>query len=74
MLADDQALSLKLIDFGLATIVVEGIECAEQAGSPGYYAPEILNNQPYGPPVDMWSLGVTAYILYVFIISISTEN
>ena len=32
-------------------------------GTPGYIAPEIALNKPYGPAVDMWSLGVIAYIL-----------
>ncbi|KAH8058872.1 serine/threonine kinase [Aureococcus anophagefferens] len=32
-------------------------------GTPGYVAPEILNRQPYGKEVDMWSIGVLTYIL-----------
>lgn len=32
-------------------------------GTPGYVAPEILENRPYGKAVDMWSIGVIAYIL-----------
>lgn len=32
-------------------------------GTPGYVAPEILQAQPYGKEVDMWSVGVIAYIL-----------
>ena len=34
-----------------------------QCGTPGYVAPEIVKNDPYGVQVDMWSLGVIAYIL-----------
>lgn len=30
-------------------------------GTPGYTAPEILTNKPYGKAVDMWSLGVILY-------------
>ena len=26
-------------------------------------APEVLKQQPYGPAVDCWSIGVIAYIL-----------
>ena len=32
-------------------------------GTPGYVAPEILNGEQYGPAVDLWSMGVIAYIL-----------
>ncbi|RLV62307.1 hypothetical protein DV515_00019450, partial [Chloebia gouldiae] len=32
-------------------------------GTPGYCAPEILHGCPYGPEVDMWSVGVITYIL-----------
>ncbi|XP_007443799.2 calcium/calmodulin-dependent protein kinase type IV-like [Python bivittatus] len=32
-------------------------------GTPGYCAPEILHGSPYGPEVDMWSVGVITYIL-----------
>merc|ERR1712195_144338 len=31
-------------------------------GTPGYVAPEVLNRQPYGVEIDVWSLGVIAYI------------
>lgn len=38
----------------------------EQCGSPGYVAPEVLLGLNYGMAVDMWSLGVTSYILCVY--------
>ena len=33
-------------------------------GTPGYLAPEIMKGQVYGPPVDIWAIGVISYILY----------
>ena len=32
-------------------------------GSPLYMAPEIIQEQPYNHKVDIWSIGVIAYIL-----------
>lgn len=29
--------------------------------SPAYVSPEMINNQPYGTPTDIWSLGVIIY-------------
>jgi len=52
-----------IIDFGLAAILEPGTYATEASGSPGYVAPEILVGCPYDRAVDMWSLGVTAYIL-----------
>mmetsp|Transcript_22893 Transcript_22893/g.38325 ORF Transcript_22893/g.38325 Transcript_22893/m.38325 type:complete len:432 (-) Transcript_22893:192-1487(-) len=58
--ADD--IDIKLADFGFA--VKSGEPAAkEQAGTPGYIAPEIIQNKPHGKPVDMWSLGVVLYML-----------
>jgi calcium/calmodulin-dependent protein kinase I len=35
----------------------------EPCGTPGYVAPEILAQQPYGFPVDVWSIGIITFIL-----------
>ena len=32
-------------------------------GTPDYIAPEILRGDPYGVEVDMWAIGVIAYII-----------
>ena len=32
-------------------------------GSPHFVAPEVIKREPYGLPVDIWSLGVLLYIL-----------
>ena len=53
---------IKLADLGFARSVPKsGLSTA--CGTPSYVAPEILNNTRYGLSVDMWSLGVIAYIL-----------
>nr|XP_041566865.1 calcium/calmodulin-dependent protein kinase type IV-like isoform X1 [Taeniopygia guttata] len=54
---------LKIGDFGLSKILDEQDTMKTVCGTPGYCAPEILHGGPYGPEVDMWSVGVITYIL-----------
>lgn len=54
---------IKLADFGFAERVTSMNSLTTQCGTPGYVAPEILKNDKYGKPVDMWSIGVITYIL-----------
>ncbi|KAA0173966.1 hypothetical protein FNF27_04527 [Cafeteria roenbergensis] len=54
---------MKIADFGFAVHSGTGETLRSLAGSPNYLAPEIVENQPYGTAVDMWSLGVVTYIL-----------
>ncbi|CAH8489506.1 unnamed protein product [Schistosoma curassoni] len=50
-------------DFGLATILTEGKQHRELAGTPDYVAPEIINYDPITFATDMWSVGVLTYYL-----------
>ena len=59
---DDDS-SIKLCDFGFAAKLTGKRSLHQLCGTPGYVAPEILNRQPYGKEVDMWSIGVLTYIL-----------
>ncbi|XP_075681503.1 calcium/calmodulin-dependent protein kinase type IV-like [Rhinoderma darwinii] len=54
---------LKIADFGLSKIIDDQVAMKTVCGTPGYCAPEILHGSPYGPEVDMWSIGVITYIL-----------
>ncbi|XP_075064494.1 death-associated protein kinase 2 isoform X3 [Mixophyes fleayi] len=54
---------IKLIDFGLAHKIEDGVEFKNIFGTPEFVAPEIVNYEPLGLPVDMWSIGVITYIL-----------
>jgi calcium/calmodulin-dependent protein kinase I len=54
--------SLQIVDFGLSASVSDG-ELNMRCGSPGYVAPEILNDDGYGCKVDIFSAGIILYIL-----------
>ena len=53
----------KIVDFGLARIMSPGEKCVEPFGTLGYAAPEVICKTPYSKSVDIWSLGVIAYLL-----------
>nr|XP_006117022.1 death-associated protein kinase 2 isoform X2 [Pelodiscus sinensis] len=54
---------IKVIDFGLAHKIEDGVEFKNIFGTPEFVAPEIVNYEPLGLPADMWSIGVMTYIL-----------
>lgn len=60
--SDANDFDIKVVDFGFAS-KVEGNNLRSHCGTPGYIAPEILKDLPYGKSVDMWSFGVILYIL-----------
>ena len=69
--ATDDLSTVKMADFGLANVMEgEGHEDKHPGhdiacGTPAYMAPEVYHNQEcaLNPKVDMWSLGVVAYLL-----------
>ncbi|KOX69596.1 Calcium/calmodulin-dependent protein kinase type 1 [Melipona quadrifasciata] len=53
---------IMISDFGLSKMEDSGV-MATACGTPGYVAPEVLAQKPYGKAVDVWSIGVISYIL-----------
>lgn len=60
---ENERLVLKLADFGLAEFANKGELIFKRCGTPGYVAPEILNDLKYDTMVDAFSAGVIFYIL-----------
>lgn len=58
---DDES-KIMISDFGLSKMEDSGV-MATACGTPGYVAPEVLAQKPYGKAVDVWSIGVISYIL-----------
>lgn len=55
---------LMITDFGLSKVLTSGNDVLMTAcGTPGYVAPEVLEQIGHGKPVDIWSVGVIAYTL-----------
>ncbi|NXE02173.1 PAK3 kinase, partial [Chaetorhynchus papuensis] len=51
--------SVKLADFGLsAQLTPEQNQRSSVVGTYWWMAPEVVTGQPYGPKVDIWSLGI----------------
>jgi len=53
---------LKLIDFGLSSIVAKGKAMSTKAGTPYYVAPQVLQGN-YDHSCDIWSCGVIMFTL-----------
>ncbi|KAH0956440.1 hypothetical protein HN011_000363 [Eciton burchellii] len=60
--SSDEDSKIMISDFGLSKMEDSGI-MATACGTPGYVAPEVLAQKPYGKAVDVWSIGVISYIL-----------
>ncbi|MBZ3876526.1 Sperm motility kinase 2B, partial [Sciurus carolinensis] len=61
---DNRGGKVKLIDFGLSARVRPGQKLTSFWGTLPYRAPEIVLKQEYeGPPADVWSLGVTLFLM-----------
>ncbi|CAL5985894.1 Kinase [Hexamita inflata] len=58
--------NLKISDFGLSNVMLEGDFLKTSCGSPNYAAPEVISGQQYlGCPADVWSAGCLLYTLMV---------
>lgn len=57
VLLDEDLSTIKLGDWGFATVYESGKLLNTACGSLDYAAPEILSGNFFGPEVDVWSLG-----------------
>ena len=65
---------IKLLDFGLGKMVGPNELCEEFFGTLSYVSPEVLQSKPYNKSVDLWSIGVIAYLLVSGFLPFDDEN
>lgn len=64
ILLDRDGKHAKLCDLGLARVKVSSQSLARsQVGTPLWMAPEVMNDEPYGSPADVYSFGLVLYEL-----------
>ena len=61
----EHIVTLKLVDFGLSVILQPGSKLFEACGTPAYVAPEVIKRTGYTHAIDMWSIGIISFLLYV---------
>lgn len=55
--------NLKIADFGLASFIQRGESLFLRCGSPGYVAPELLEDKGYYTKADIFSAGIILYVM-----------
>ena len=63
MTSEDDESDIRILDFGLSKILGPYEKCDEPYGTLTYCAPEIIVDEPYSKAVDLWSLGIMAYLM-----------
>ena len=57
--------NIVITDFGLSKQLADGEQTSTFCGTPDYLAPEVLEGEGHGAPVDWWSLGILIYEMIV---------
>ncbi|XP_055901379.1 serine/threonine-protein kinase BRSK2-like isoform X12 [Biomphalaria glabrata] len=71
----DEKSNIRVADFGMASLQVEGSMLETSCGSPHYACPEVIRGEKYdGRKADVWSCGVILYALLVGALPFDDDN
>merc|ERR1712224_643987 len=56
-------MTVKVIDFGFAKRLLDGVQIGAKVGTFVYTAPETLSGSPCDGKVDLWALGCVVYVM-----------
>ncbi|XP_063843507.1 serine/threonine-protein kinase BRSK2-like isoform X1 [Scylla paramamosain] len=71
----DEKNSIRIADFGMASLQPEGSMLETSCGSPHYACPEVIRGEKYdGRRADVWSCGVILYALLVGALPFDDDN
>lgn len=65
---------VKIVDFGLSKMIGPTQSCSEPFGTLAYVAPEVLQQKPYGKAVDVWGLGILAFLMMMGSLPFDNED
>ncbi|KAH8025504.1 hypothetical protein HPB51_009444 [Rhipicephalus microplus] len=71
----DEKNNIRIADFGMASLQMEGSMLETSCGSPHYACPEVIRGEKYdGRRADVWSCGVILYALLVGALPFDDDN
>ncbi|XP_022659329.1 serine/threonine-protein kinase BRSK2-like [Varroa destructor] len=71
----DEKNNIKIADFGMASLQMDGSMLETSCGSPHYACPEVIRGDKYdGRKADVWSCGVILYALLVGALPFDDDN
>ena len=59
-----EGIDLGIVDLGFATFETEYRNLFVRCGTPGYVAPEVLNDKDYNCKADVFSAGIIFYMMF----------
>ena len=73
LLGDDSEYPIaKIADFSLAEYTSKKLNV--RCGTPGYMAPEMFGDDVYNEKIDVYSIGITLFIMYLTLFGLNVPN